>query len=104
MRVYRNVITGTTWIERGTGTPLIVIPDHGGTTGQQWAAPDSNLIVYDDELHAVERETIDAALVTERNRIRDQVAASTIPAVAKSTVRKIIEEGDHEPPMPAPGM
>lgn len=89
-RLYRNPVAGVTWIERGPGTPLIVISDHGSGVDFQWGTPDPNSLIYDDELHAVETEQIDAAVSAERTRIRDEVAASTLPAPAKSTVRKII--------------
>lgn len=90
-RIYRHVMAGVTWIERGTGTPLIVVSDHGNEVAHSWTIPELGTLVYDDDLHETERETIDAAVLSEQIRIRDQVAASTIPAVAKSTVRKIIE-------------
>lgn len=93
-RIYRNVIAGVTWIERGTGTPLIVITDHGDQVQHAWNPPELGTLIYDDELHETERETIDAALLTERTRIRSEVAASSLPAPAKATVRKIIFKGD----------
>ena len=91
-RIYRDVIAGATWIERGTGTPICAIDDHGAGVGWQWKAPDPGLLVYDDTLHAVENETIDAALADERKRITDAVTASSVPATAKATIRKIIGE------------
>jgi hypothetical protein len=91
-RIYRDTVTGVTWIERGTGTPLVVIHDHGSGVNYQWQPPTMGALVYDDELFAVENETIETALLTERTRIRDAVAASTLPAPAKATVRKIIGE------------
>lgn len=92
MRVYRDVPSGVTWIERGSGGPMIVIDDHGSGVSYQWNPPELGTLVYDDQLHEVEHETIKAALLSERIRIRDAVVASTIPAPAKATVRKIIGE------------
>jgi hypothetical protein len=89
-RLYRNPVAGVTWIERGPGTPLIVISDHGSGVDFQWGTPDANSLIYDDELHAVETEQLDAAVSAERARIRNAVAGSDIAATAKSTVRKII--------------
>jgi hypothetical protein len=85
-RVYRDVVAGVTWIERGTGTPLTVVRDHGDSIEHQWHRPEPDTLIYDDELHAVESEGID----TERERIRTEVDASSLPATAKATVRKII--------------
>lgn len=91
-RIYRHTVNGITWIERGTGTPLIVISDHGSGVDFRWDPPPTSTLIYDDELPAVEHETIDA----ERERLRaalvDQVAGSDITATTKATVRKIIGE------------
>lgn len=92
VRVYRDPISGTTWIERGAGSPVIAIADHGDEITRQWHGPSVGALVYDDELHAVEHETTDEAVSVERRRIRDLVAAAQIPAPAKATVRKIIGE------------
>jgi hypothetical protein len=90
-RVYRNVPNGITWIERGSNVPVLALPDHGDPVWR-WMTPDVSHLVYDDELHAVETETIDE----ERSRLRaaliEAVAESKIPAVSKSDVRKLIEE------------
>ena len=42
----------------------------------QWGTPDANSLIYDDELHAVETEQLDAAVSAERARIRNAVAGS----------------------------
>ena len=91
-RVYRNSITGTTWIERGAGTPLVVVSDHGDRVEYRWAPPDVSTLVHDDALDAVEREQLDAQRERLRTALVDQVAGADIAATAKATVRKIIGE------------
>lgn len=94
-RVYRNVPNGITWVERGANTPVLALPDHGDPVWR-WMVPDVSTLVYDDELHAVENETIDEhvriALDADHRRIIELVAASKIPAVTKSEIRKLIGE------------
>ena len=92
VRVYRSARTGTTWIERGTGAPLIVVPDHGDP-GYQWITPNMLDLVYDDELHASRGPHGENDHLTDaRARLVKAVAESTIPATAKAEVRKIIGE------------
>lgn len=91
-RVYRDVPTGTSWIERGAGTPLVVVSDHGDRVEHRWAPPDASTLVYDDELHTVEGEQLDAQRERLRTALVDQVAGADITATAKATVRKIIGE------------
>lgn len=86
-RVYRSPRTGTTWIERGTGAPLIVVPDHGDP-GYQWVTPNTLDLVYDDELHAVENDH----LTEVRNQLLKAVGESKIPPTSKADVRRIIGE------------
>lgn len=91
-RIYRDMPAGMTWIERGAGTPLIEMSDHGDRVEHRWAAPDPSTLIYDDELHAVEAEQLDAQRERLRVALVDQVAGSDITATAKATVRKIIGE------------
>ena len=86
-RVYRSPRTGTTWIERGPGAPLIVVPDHGDP-GYQWITPNTLDLVYDDEHHAAQNDH----LTEVRDRLIKAVAESGIAATAKAEVRKIIGE------------
>lgn len=88
VRVYRDQPLGMTYVERGSGGPVLRVPDHG-EADQLWNPPPSSLLVYDDELHEVENETLSAA----RERLIRAVGASAdLPATAKATVRKIITE------------
>ena len=91
-RIYRNAVRGLTWIERGAGTPLVVVSDHGDRVEYRWAPPAAEVPVWDDELHAVETEQLDAQRERLRTALVDQVAGADIAATAKATVRKIIGE------------
>ena len=88
MRIYRDVTAGVTWIERGTGVPLIVASDHGSGVGYEWRVPDPQTLIYDDEHHVVEHEQLDDA----RDRLIKAVAESKISPTAKSDVRRIIAD------------
>lgn len=91
-RVYRDAVAGVTWIERGSGPPFIELADHGERTVTRWRAVDPSMLIYDDELHAVESEQLDDQREQFRTALVAAVAGSDIPATAKSTVRKIIGE------------
>lgn len=91
-RVYRDAPTGATWIERGAGTPLVLVSDHGDRVEHRWAPPDVSTLVYDDALDAVETEQLDDQRERLRAALVDQVAGADITATAKATVRKIIGE------------
>lgn len=90
-RIYRHPVNGITWIERGTNVPVLVLPDHGEPLWR-WQTPEPSTLIYDDELHAVENETIDAERERLRTGLVTAVAGSDIAATAKATVRKIIGE------------
>lgn len=100
-RVYRDSVAGKTWVDRGSGTQVLVLPDHGDPHWQ-WSAP-AEPPVWDDELHQGQTERIGAAVdaavratVIEANRARDRlieaVAKADLPAATKATIRKIIGE------------
>lgn len=88
-RVYRDPVAGVTWIERGTGGPVLIVTDHGAPPfDQQWHAPDLSTLVYDDELHGVENDH----LTDTRDRLIKAVAESDLAATVKARVRSMITE------------
>lgn len=86
MRIYRDATAGVTWIERGTGTPLVVVNDHGAGAGYEWRTPDPQTLIYDDEIGAVEHSHLDGV----RDRLIKAVAESKIPPTAKAEMRELI--------------
>jgi hypothetical protein len=86
-RVYRDPVAGVTWVERGAGSPLLAVPDHGEAQ-HQWSRPDARALVYDDEIGQTENDQLDAA----RDRLLAAVGASKIPPTAKHEVRGLIVE------------
>ena len=86
-RVYRDQPLGITYVERGTGGPLLVLADHGDPDWQ-WASPNLSTLVYDDELYAVENDH----LTEVRDQLLQAVGELDIAATAKSRVRTVIGE------------
>lgn len=87
VKIYRDVPNGITWIERGAGGPLVALPDHGDPEFR-WTIPSPDLIVYDDELHAVEHDHLDDA----RDRLITAVGGSDLPPTVKSRVRQLVTD------------
>lgn len=85
-RVYRDIVAGITYVERGSGGPLLHVPDHG-EPDWQWTAPIAAL-VYDDERPAAEHDR----LTEVRDRLLEAVGESKIPPTSKADVRRIIAE------------
>jgi hypothetical protein len=86
-RVYRDVPNAITWLQRGDGSPLVAVPDHGDPEFR-WRIPDPSTLVYDDEIGQTENDQLDAA----RDRLLAAVGASKIPPTAKHEVRGLIVE------------
>lgn len=86
-RVYRDQPLGITYVERGSGGPVLRVPDHG-EADHLWNPPPLSLLVYDDELHAVDNDH----LTEVRDRLLKAVGESKIPPTSKAEVRKIIGE------------
>ena len=86
-RVYRDPANAITWVERGEGSPLVAVPDHGDPEFR-WRVPDPSTLVYDDTIGQTENDHLDDA----RDRLLAAVGSSKIPATVKHEVRGMIVE------------
>jgi len=86
-RVYRDPVNAITWVQRGDGSPLVAIPDHGDPEFR-WRIPDPSTLVYDDVIGQTENDHLDDA----RDRLLAAVGSSKMPPVAKAEARALIAE------------
>lgn len=99
-RVYRAPDTGLTFIERGTGGGIVIIPDHGGPGDVLFRfrpvdETDGATLVHDDEGRLAAGEyAADAADRMDQiiERIIEAIAAAKIPAPVKAELRRAIDD------------
>lgn len=99
-RVYRAPDTGLTFIERGTGGGIVIIPDHGGPGDVLFRfrpvdETDGATLVHDDEGRTVSAEY--AADTADRmdqiiDQIIEAIAAAKIPAPVKAELRRAVDD------------
>jgi hypothetical protein len=86
-RVYRDPVNAITWVQRGDGSPLVAVPDHGDPEFR-WRIPDPSTLVYDDVIGQTENDHLDDV----RDRLLAAVGTSKIPPTSKADVRAIVAD------------
>ena len=86
-RVYRDPVNAITWVQRGDGSPLVAVPDHGDPEFR-WRIPDPSTLVYDDAIGQTEEDH----LTDVRDRLLAAVGSSKIPPTSKADVRTIVAD------------
>jgi hypothetical protein len=97
-RVYRCTDTGLTFVERGTGGGIVIVPDHGGPGDVMFRfrpvdESDGATLVHDDEGRTAPAQY--AADAADRVRqvieqLTEAIATAKIPAPVKAELRDAI--------------
>lgn len=96
-RVHRDVERGLTYVERGTGGGVVIVPDHGGPgdISFRFRAVDETdgaaVLVHDDDaVFTVSAAAEQTAQVLEV--LRGAITTAKIPATAKAELRAAIDQ------------